>query len=272
MQRPLIAMLLLAAGACAPAVAQSGFANGLTVAGDPTLAPEVRDPTRSSMIGPSANHLDQPDITVMRSLARFNRGSNLRLVVSLRERTLAALAGRDTVYRAPVGVATGLTLSYAGRQWRFRTPLGGRRVLRKTSNPVWTPPDWHYAEAARANGLKLVALPPGGVRLENGYRLIVRNRTMGVMIAGEGFFALPPEEHVIFGDKLYIPPVGTINRRVTGVLGSAALDLGGGYLIHGTTNAASVGQASSHGCLRLLDEDLEWIYANVPVGAQVIIQ
>lgn len=210
--------------------------------------------------------------------ARATRGAvprgipGLRLVVNIEERTLAALRGSDTIFFAPVGVATGMTLEYAGRSWRFETPRGGRRVLRKLADPVWTPPDWHYAEVAREHKLRLAQIPAGGVRLRNGYRLVVRNGDVGVVLPGRGFSRLPLEEHVVFDDRLYVPPLGSRNRKITRELGDYALDLGGGYLIHGTPDESSVGQASTHGCIRMRDADIAWIYENVPVGAPVTIR
>lgn len=194
-----------------------------------------------------------------------------RLVISIADRTLAAIQGNDTVLFAPVGVATGMTLSYAGRSWNFETPKGGRHVLRKLADPVWTPPDWHYAEVAREYGLKLAHVPAGGVRLADGRRLIVKNGSVGLILPKRGFVPMPLDEHVVFGDRLFVPPLGTKNRKITEELGEYALDLGNGYMIHGTPQEATVGQASTHGCLRMRQGDLEWLYRNVPVGAPVTI-
>ncbi|MDP1861902.1 MAG: L,D-transpeptidase [Gemmatimonadaceae bacterium] len=199
-------------------------------------------------------------------------GANVRVAISIGERTLSAIVGRDTVFTAPVSVARGLTLSYGRRSWTFRTPRGGRRVLRKLVDPVWTPPDWHYAEAALDNGLRLVRMPRGGVTLDTRSRLVVRHGVVGVLFRNAHFAELPIDEHLVFGDALFIPPLGTRNRRVAGELGKYALDLGDGYLIHGTTNAATIGQASTHGCIRMRDDDLAWLFANVPRGARISIE
>jgi lipoprotein-anchoring transpeptidase ErfK/SrfK len=85
------------------------------------------------------------------------------------------------------------------------------------------------------------------------------------------FSPLPDEEHIVFNDTLYIPPIVTTNRHVPGELGRYALDLGDGYLIHGTNNPSSIGQAVTHGCIRLGDDDIAWLYRNVPTGAAVHI-
>jgi hypothetical protein len=199
--------------------------------------------------------------------------TKVRVVVSLSQRTLAALRGRDTVFTAPVGVASGLRLSYAGRSWKFQTPKGGRRVLRKVSDPVWTPPDWHYAEVARDHGLRLATIPKGGVKLKGGRRLVVRRSFVGLVMPNGRFARLPVNEHVVFGERLYIPPVGSENRRIFGELGRYALDLGGGYMIHGTADTTtSIDQQTTHGCIRVADADLDWLVANVPVGTRVEIR
>ena len=54
-------------------------------------------------------------------------------------------------------------------------------------------------------------------------------------------------------------------------LGKFRLNLGEGYLLHGTPDKNSIGLAATHGCVRLRDEDIEWLYDNVPVGTAVYI-
>jgi L,D-transpeptidase YbiS len=49
------------------------------------------------------------------------------------------------------------------------------------------------------------------------------------------------------------------------------LNLGDGYLLHGTPYKESIGLAATHGCVRLRDEDIEWLYDHVPVGTKVYI-
>ena len=45
----------------------------------------------------------------------------------------------------------------------------------------------------------------------------------------------------------------------------------GGYGIHGTDNPNSIGQAVSHGCIRLQNEDVIELYEMVPLGTSVKI-
>jgi lipoprotein-anchoring transpeptidase ErfK/SrfK len=198
---------------------------------------------------------------------------DFRVVVSLFDRQLQVIRGADTLMVAPIAVASGVTLEYAGRSWTFRTPRGQRRVLRKVEDPVWRPPDWLYAEVASEYGLKLQRLREGSsIGLEDGRRLTVRNGVVGISESGaSGFVPLPVDEHIVFNSTLYIPPAGTWNRQVPGELGPYALDLGNGYLLHGTPDQTSIGRAVTHGCIRLADPDITWLYDNVPVGTPVYI-
>ena len=55
-------------------------------------------------------------------------------------------------------------------------------------------------------------------------------------------------------------------------LGVYALRLGiPGYLIHGTNKAFGVGMRVSHGCIRMLPEDIEVLFPQVPVDTPVRI-
>jgi hypothetical protein len=178
--------------------------------------------------------------------------------------------GPDTLLTAPVAVSTDETLEYAGKSWRFETPRGMRTVIAKRENPVWIPPEWHYAEVARENGLKLAAMKPGRTMLSDGSWLEVRNSEVGVVQHGQ-FALLPTDEEVIFDNTLFIPPIGTVNRRIEGELGHHMLDTGNGFLFHGTPYKATIGTAATHGCIRLRDEDIEWLYDMMPVGTRVYI-
>lgn len=194
-----------------------------------------------------------------------------RVVVDVAAKRLHVLEGADTLYAAPVAVGMQRLLEYGGRRWTFATPRGIRTVLGKRAEPKWRPPDWHYAETAREHGLKLASMPATKpVVLRDGRRLVVRDNMAGLLLP-EGFAPLPVDEHIVFDSTLYIPPLGTLNRRIEGELGLYQLDMGGGYLLHGTPRGESIGTASTHGCVRLRDEDIEWLYENVPVGTKVYI-
>ncbi|MCZ8523436.1 MULTISPECIES: L,D-transpeptidase [Paenibacillus] len=44
------------------------------------------------------------------------------------------------------------------------------------------------------------------------------------------------------------------------------------YGIHGTNNPSSIGHAVSHGCIRLLNRDVNALAANVSIGTRVTIR
>ncbi|WP_421381722.1 L,D-transpeptidase family protein [Bacillus salacetis] len=54
------------------------------------------------------------------------------------------------------------------------------------------------------------------------------------------------------------------------MFGAAGLGMGD-YAIHGTSDEQSIGQEKSHGCIRLLNEDVQGIFDYVPKGAAVNI-
>jgi lipoprotein-anchoring transpeptidase ErfK/SrfK len=55
-------------------------------------------------------------------------------------------------------------------------------------------------------------------------------------------------------------------------LGTRALYLNApGIRIHGTSNIKSIGTPASHGCIRMLRKDIEWLYPKIPVGTPVWI-
>jgi hypothetical protein len=172
------------------------------------------------------------------------------LVVSLAERRVLYLKGDDTLYRAPVAVGSGKTIVLGGVTKRFQTPRGRMAITHKELDPVWVPPTWHYIEFARKHGLR------------------VRDMSDASPSALSGF---PPGQIPISGGTVIIPPWGSPQRQHRGTLGVAKLEMYDGYYFHGTDNEASVGDAASHGCLRMRKDDILWMYRNVPVGTAVYI-
>ncbi|MBB6218625.1 LysM repeat protein [Anaerosolibacter carboniphilus] len=43
------------------------------------------------------------------------------------------------------------------------------------------------------------------------------------------------------------------------------------YGIHGTNNPASIGRAVSNGCIRMYNQDVNYVYSLVPIGTEVTI-
>ena len=72
-------------------------------------------------------------------------------------------------------------------------------------------------------------------------------------------------------EGLPVPPQGHSSRREANVLGDYALILGDGYMIHGTLYQRLIGSPVTHGCVRMLDDDLEAVYKSLPIGSKVFI-
>lgn len=198
--------------------------------------------------------------------------SGKRLVVSVLDRRIWWMDGSDTLFTAPVAVGTGDTLRHAEERWEFATPRGSRRIIGKERDPVWTPPLWHYVEAARKKDREVVELSRGrGYTLHDGSRLLVRGDQVGQLRTDGIFVPVPPGEEIVFDDIHFVPPLGTRNREVGAELGAYKLDMGDGYLIHGTPHKESIGDAVTHGCVRVGDEALAYLYRVVPVGTRVVI-
>ena len=211
-------------------------------------------------------------VASVRTLDASKKDRGLRIVVSIEERTLWVVTGDDTVMTAPVAIGSGETLVHGEQLWRFDTPRGVRAVRGKNADPLWTPPEWHYAETAREHGLKIEYLQLNKPReISRGRKIMFQDGEAGVMDPDSGFALLPLDEEIVFDGTLFVPPVGSKNRKVDGVLGKYKLDTGNGILLHGTNQQSSIGKAATHGCLRLRDEDIEWLYDYIPVGTKIYI-
>jgi lipoprotein-anchoring transpeptidase ErfK/SrfK len=68
-----------------------------------------------------------------------------------------------------------------------------------------------------------------------------------------------------------IPPIDSPLRREVGALGTTALYLGEGIAVHGTSKPELLGQAVSHGCIRMTNEAARQLFHEVEVGTPVII-
>ena len=68
-----------------------------------------------------------------------------------------------------------------------------------------------------------------------------------------------------------VPAPDAPSRRVRGTMGKYALDLGGGFLIHGTDDPKSIGTKASHGCIRLPAKSLKKFFHETPIGTPVYI-
>ncbi|WP_373065215.1 L,D-transpeptidase [Gemmatimonas sp.] len=198
------------------------------------------------------------------------------LVVSIADRRVWYKHGDSVLFTAPVATGSGKQLVIKGNNkiLRFETPRGRLTVQRRDSAPAWIPPEWHYQEQANKRRLGLVQLERGApLQLRDGSQIIVQGNdvvrrgadgTVRPLTASDG-------REIVADGKMVIPPYGTNQRKYAGVLGTHRLYLGDGYALHGTNNPASIGQAVSHGCVRLRNEDIGQLYDRVVVGTPVYI-
>jgi lipoprotein-anchoring transpeptidase ErfK/SrfK len=276
--RPILGLALLSLAVPAAHAQQAALvADSLAVSTDSTPEPGLLGSIASKVAAPVRavrNFRSRSDRAAFESArAVADRAAGYRIVIDIGDHRLWVIDGSDTLRAATVATAKNTTLSYGGKSWRFETPRGVRTVLAKDTEPTWTPPEWHYAEVATENGLRLRQLERGQtIRLRDGTRLTTRGDEVGVIQPGEAeFVPLVLDEHIVFDNTLFIPPVGTKHRTVAGELGHYRLKLGDGYQIHGTPFQKSIGTSATHGCVRMTDEDIEWMYHNVPVGTKVYL-
>lgn len=68
-----------------------------------------------------------------------------------------------------------------------------------------------------------------------------------------------------------LPPTDPNERFDGNSLGDYGLYIGNGYIIHGTLFKTLLGRRVTHGCIRLGDEDLEFVYKHAPIGTRVFL-
>lgn len=212
------------------------------------------------------------------------------IIVSTAENHLWLKRNGQTVFDAVCSTGKGTTLAVDGKTLVFDTPIGKLHIVSKEENPLWVPPDWHYVEEAKKNGMRVVHLNRGDTldartgqptrgndegiwswfRGGSNTVLKVKGDTV-VETDGTNERELPPGQIFTAGDAVVIPPVDTKQRRFDKVLGKYRLELGDGYGIHGTDEPEKLGQSVSHGCVRLGDDDIARLYAMANVGDTVII-
>jgi hypothetical protein len=198
------------------------------------------------------------------------------LVISIAEQKLWYKQEGRVLYSAPVATGSGKALVRGGGStaWRFDTPRGRMTVTEKVADPVWVPPDWHYVEQARIRGLGLaylggnnaISLSDGSTVRVSGFD-VVRTYKSGQ----QQVLTATAKKEIVLDGMLLVPPLGTAQRRYKDVLGPYALELGDGYAIHGTDQPESIGRSVSHGCIRMLNDDVTKLFSLVKVGTPVYI-
>lgn len=188
--------------------------------------------------------------------------SNFVITVATSENRVYARRDGQLVFDAICSTGSNATLDTGGETKVFRTPIGRFRIQSKEENPMWVPPDWHFIEQARKEGLSVVRLQRGQTIGD----LSVRGNT----VVSDGY-ELPQGKEIVRGGAVVIPPIGTKQRQYPDVLGTHRLNLGDGYALHGTQAVDKLGQSVSHGCVRLHNDDIARLYQMANVGDEVII-
>lgn len=269
--------VLLVAGACSGA--RPSWFPGLP-GSDPEEEEKSRDPKAEAEAARLAAHAKVPasplDVGAaagaerIRNQALARKGT--RILVSTRERALWLMNDTVAVFKAPIAIGMHDKFTWAGKTYDFTTPHSIRRVLGKATEPLWVPPDWHYFEKAAEKKLQPVQLGANSkITLSDGTRIEVRGDQVGRVNQYGNFWPFTPGMEIIFDNKIFIPPFGTAQRKVPAVLGTHKLEIGDGYLIHGTNEDDSIGEAVSHGCVRMYNADVAQLYTLVPVGTPVYI-
>ncbi|MGH7447219.1 MAG: L,D-transpeptidase [Longimicrobiales bacterium] len=222
---------------------------------------------------PATPDLAQPTTMAGTKVWRSAVGAKgLRVLVGTESRALWLMRDTVVVFRAPVAVGMEEGFTYNGKRYDFTTPVGRRRVQAKGTDPLWVPPDWHYFEVAVQRGLEVVQLRKGQrITLGDDTRLEVRGEDVGRVNQFGNFWPFTPGTEIIFDGRVYIPPFGTKQRQIPEILGTHKLEMGDGYLIHGTNQDTSIGDAVSHGCVRMYNDDVARLFELVPVGTPIFV-
>jgi len=198
------------------------------------------------------------------------------IIISITDNKLWYRVHDSVVFETRVATGSGKVLEKGpnGSTWKFETPRGRLKVLAKEEDPAWVPPDWHFVEQAAKRDLRLTKLARGE-SIDAGDGSVITVVGSDVVRRSRDGQVTPLEaedgREIVVNGQLIVPPYGTNQRRYKGVLGTHRLIMGNGYAIHGTNVPSSIGQSVSHGCVRLLNEDIAHLYDIVPVGTPVYI-
>jgi lipoprotein-anchoring transpeptidase ErfK/SrfK len=252
----------------------AGIALALSLGGCAGMAEWAGEPQPAGRSAVPAHPLEAPpgergDAGAWRGAVE---GTGERIVVSRDALQLWLMRDDSVVFTGPVAVGRDTTFRYGSREWDFNTPTGTMRVRGKEESPLWVPPDWHYLEKAVERDLEPVYLRRGQrVNLSDGTAIVLRGLEVGRLNQFGNWHPFNPGGEIIFDGKIFIPPIGSPQRRIPDVLGTHRLILGDGYLIHGTPEVDSIGEWASHGCIRMRNEDIERLYGMVSVGTPVVV-
>ena len=264
------------------AVGVSGVREALAARMTGVPAPDALVTVSGSSIGPSSG--DAADLSqgiaamqaeiaaLQQKIAADEAASTARahMIVSVTERFVEHRE-KGEITRFNIAVGKGAAW-ISGRKTRFDTPVGRFEITGKEENPKWQPPSWHFDELATKHRAKITELHPDSpIALSDGRTLAVQGKDVGYIDTAGAFTPVAPGENLVMDGRVFVPPYGTNQRFYPEVLGTHRLLLRDGYAFHGTNNPNSIGTASSHGCMRLRNEDIAKLYPKVAVKTPVFI-
>lgn len=230
-------------------------------------------------------------VRVYDRLSGTPRGAKVEPVLEVKKDTLAAWL--DAAAAAVDKPAVDASLTVKNRTLRLTPSKPGAKLDRERTLETLV--------AALADGTKTVAatvetVKPKVTEADLGKAILVRRADRRLMLYDNG--SLEKTYPVAIGtpgfptprgtwkivQKRYLPTWGnpgsdwakdmpkTIPPGPNNPLGTRALNLNAsGIRIHGTSNDASIGDAASHGCVRMHRWDVEDLYPRVDVGTPVIV-
>jgi lipoprotein-anchoring transpeptidase ErfK/SrfK len=162
---------------------------------------------------------------------------------------------------------------------QLRKPTGSRRAW---GHVRWTKPSVRRSDLRRRIPTYVSVSRAGRVvRLFKRLRVVRRYR---VAVGAAGYDTPAGLHHVLskqVNPTWYVPNrpwAGSLAGQTIGPgdprnpLKARFISLGGGVGFHGTADLASIGQAASHGCIRMTVPDVVSLYNRVSVGTPVLIR
>ncbi|HEX9887332.1 MAG TPA: L,D-transpeptidase [Longimicrobiales bacterium] len=149
-----------------------------------------------------------------------------------------------------------------------RAPRGAYLVVDRGNNRLW------LRDGAGARLEAVVSTGSGAILRESGGE--GRSWTFDTPAGQLRVLAVRPSPVWVKPDWAFLeeglqPPPGLAGRLERGSLGEWALDLGDGYMIHGTLYERLLGRSLTHGCIRVGRDDLRAVVEGVRPGTPVFI-
>jgi lipoprotein-anchoring transpeptidase ErfK/SrfK len=175
-----------------------------------------------------------------------------------------------------------ITEAEPGRTFTLRpiTDAIIEHLVENTRSPIRLKPTLRQPEISNASFGSVIVIRRGSNRLYL-YSQTKLNRVFGVA-TGQSAYPTPLGRFrvvVKWRDPWWYPPASPWAKGLEPIppgpgnpLGTRWMGLSSpGVGIHGTPDSASIGYSASHGCIRMLIPDAEWLFNHVDVGTTVFI-